>query len=166
MSPPTGVLLAAPFDQDRLELTGPPRPVAEGLGVSGFGAVDLAVSRSGDLMYVTTNARGGARPMWVARDGTSQLVDPGWDIGPETMLDWALSPDGKRLAVSIGTGRRGVGTPSDIWVKELDRGALSKLTFGGINFAPAWSADGKALYYLSQPCVRPEPDGAAVPDQG
>jgi len=144
-----GVLLAAPFDQDRLELTGPPRPVAEGLGIIGFGSVDLAVSRSGDLMYVSSNTRGGSRLMWVGRDGTSQLVDPGWDIGPETMIDWALSPDGKRLAVTIGTRGGGGGTPSDIWVKELDRGALSKVTFGGINSAPAWSVDGKTLYYIS-----------------
>lgn len=96
--------------------------------------------------------------MWVARDGTSQLVDPGWDIGPEAMLDWALSPDGKRLALTIGTGGT-IGTPSDIWVKELDRGALSKLTFGGINFAPTWSADGKALYYVASPASDPNLKG-------
>ncbi len=154
-----GVLLAAPFDQDRMALTGPARPLAEGLGVSGFGAVDLAVSRSGDLMYVSTNTRGGSRPMWVARDGTSEVVDPAWDIGPETLIDWSLSGDGKRLAVTIGTRGGGIGTPSDLWVKELDRGPLSKVTFGGNNWGPVWSADGKSLYYVAAPASDPNVAG-------
>jgi serine/threonine-protein kinase len=131
-----------------MELTGPPMPLAEGIGITGFGAVDLAVSRAGDLLYVTTNARGSERPMWVARNGTSQLVDPGWDIGPVSMKEFALSPDGRRLAVSIGTRTGGGGgVTGDIWVKELDQGPLSKLTFGGINDSPAWSSDGKMVYY-------------------
>ncbi len=168
-----GVLLAARFDQDRLEFTAPPTLVAEGLRVAGFGAVDLAVSRMGDLLYLSTNARGGERPMWVGRDGTSRLVDPGWDIGPETMIDWDLSPDGRRLALSIGTGRTVGLSPSDIWVKELDQGPLSKLTFGGINTTPAWSADGTTLYYIvvaaSDPNVngrlfRIRADGSGTPE--
>jgi Tol biopolymer transport system component len=141
--------------------------------VAGFGAVDLAVSKAGDLLYFSTSVRGGARPMWVARDGRAQLVDPGWDIGPETMLEWALSPDGRRLAVSVGTRGQVGGSLSDVWVKDLDQGPLSKLTFGGVNTAPAWSADGKTVYYVSGSATDPTfsnrlhrvaADGAGTPE--
>jgi Tol biopolymer transport system component len=157
-----GVLLAAPFDQDRLEVTGPPVPLVEGLGISGFGAVDLAVSGSGDLMYFTSGERGGERMSWLERDGTAHLLDPDWTITPESILNWKISPDGKRLALAIGTGAVGVGPSgrsmaSDIWIKELDRGPLSKLTFDGINFGPAWSPDGQWIYYLSAPLTDPTP---------
>jgi serine/threonine-protein kinase len=157
-----GVLLSAPFDEDRLELTGAATPLVEGLGVAGFGAVDLTLSRSGDLMYVSTKSQGGERPSWVRRDGTSELVDPEWQIGVETIIDMALSPDGKRLALTIGTGGRFVsrgggraGNPSDIWVKELDTGPMSKLTFEGINSSPAWTPDGSAIVYVSVPTNDP-----------
>jgi serine/threonine-protein kinase len=149
-----GVLLSAPFDEDRLELTGAATPLVEGLGVAGFGAVDLTLSRSGDLMYVSTESQRGERPSWVRLDGTSELVDPEWQIGVETILDMALSPDGKRLALTIGSGA-GLGTPSDIWVKELDTGPMSKLTFEGINYSPAWTRDGSAIVYTSVPTTDP-----------
>jgi Tol biopolymer transport system component len=159
-----GVLLAAPFDQDRRDVTGPPVPLLEGLGIAGFGAVDLALARSGDLMYFTSGERGGERLSWVRRDGSAEVLDPDWTITPETILNWKISPDGKRLALALGTGMGGVGSDAvgrsvaaDIWVKELDRGPLSKLTFDGINFAPAWSTDEQWIYYVGASLTDPTP---------
>jgi serine/threonine-protein kinase len=143
-----GVLLAAPFDQERMELTGPPTPLVEGLGIAGFGGVDIALSPMGDLLFVRANTRGGERLSWVRRDASAELVDPAWTTGMEEISEWSLSPDGRRLALVLGGGGGG-GGPSDIWVKELDEGPLSKLTFEGVNRAPAWSADGRAILYLS-----------------
>jgi len=54
-----------------------------------------------------------------------------------------VSPDGKRLAVIVGTIGR-----SDIWTYELDRKVFSRLTFEGHAASPAWSADGKSIYYF------------------
>jgi serine/threonine-protein kinase len=145
-----GVLLAAPFDQDRMELTGPPTPLVEGLGVASFGGVDIALSPAGDLLFVRANTRGGERLSWVRRDGSAELVDPAWTTGLEEIVEWSLSPDGRRLALALGEGGLGGGGgPSDIWVKELEDGPLSKLTFEGVNRAPAWSADGRSILYLS-----------------
>ncbi len=149
-----GVLLSAPFDQDRLELTGAPTPLIEGLGVAGFGSVDLALSESGDLMYLSTEGPGGERISWGRRDGTSEPVDPEWEIGVETIIGMALSPDGKRLALAIGSGG-GRGAPSDIWVKDLDTGPMSKLTFEGVNYSPAWTRDGSAIVYIAVPSNDP-----------
>ncbi|MFN2316688.1 MAG: protein kinase [Gemmatimonadales bacterium] len=146
-----GVMLAAPFDQDRMEFTGSPTPIVEGLGVAGFGGVDLALAPTGDLLYVSSTVQGGQRPSWVRRDGSATLVDPGWDIPPETIQDWALSPDGKRLALTIGSNIAGPGGASDIWVKDLDDGPVSKLTFTRVNRQAAWTADGQSIVYASAP---------------
>ncbi|MCL4865480.1 MAG: protein kinase, partial [Gemmatimonadales bacterium] len=142
-----GVLLAQPFDPGRMELTGAATPITQGIGVAGFGGVDLALAASGDLLYVSASITGGERFSWVNRDGSSRIVDPNWNLPSETVLDFALSPDGRRLAVTIGAG--GVGALSDIWIKELDDGPLTKLTFEHINRAPAWAPDGRAIIYSS-----------------
>jgi serine/threonine-protein kinase len=166
-----GVLLAAPFDQGRMELTGPPTPLFEGLGVAGFGSVDLALGASGDLMFVRSNWQGYLRASWVNRDGTGVLVDPNWTGGAETIRSLALSPDGRRLAVAIGdVGAVSVG---DIWIKELDTGPLSKLTFEGVNRGAVWTPDGEFILYGSasanDPQVLPQlfrirADGTGVPE--
>jgi Tol biopolymer transport system component len=59
----------------------------------------------------------------------------------------ALSPDGKRLAVSrltdTTTGNR------DIWVWDLTRGVSTRFTFGpDINNNPVWSPDGSRLAFI------------------
>jgi serine/threonine-protein kinase len=67
---------------------------------------------------------------------------------------WALSPDGKRLALTIGSNAGG-GNPSDLWIKELDTGPVSKLTFAGVNHSPSWSADGRSIVYASAQSTDP-----------
>ena len=80
----------------------------------------------------------------VGRDGLVARVDPGWT------RDWefeglALAPGGRRAAVVIESGDRG-----DIWIKQLDRGPLSRLTFAGdYNDAPTWTPDGRFVTYVS-----------------
>jgi serine/threonine-protein kinase len=137
-----GVLLAAPFDQDRLELTGPPVPLLEGISVKQWGAVDLAVSESGTLLYVSGANVAPDQIVRVSRHGEEDIVDPEW-TGVFGSVE--LSPDGKRLAVSV------VGSDGHhLWVKELPRGPLAKLSFdGNQNYRPAWAPDGLVVSYVS-----------------
>jgi len=51
-----------------------------------------------------------------------------------------LSPDGQKLALAIGDGQN-----QDIWVYDLQRDTLTRLTFGGRNTNPVWSPDGRYL---------------------
>jgi serine/threonine-protein kinase len=138
-----GALLAAPFDQDRLEPTGPATPLLEGVAVLALGSVDLTLSDAGTLLY--GRAGGVADPdemVWVARDGTIQQIDPDWTADFSTL---ALSPDGAQLAVSI----REAGE-AQVWIKQLDRGPLSRLTFEGTgNYYPAWTTDGLSVTFAS-----------------
>jgi len=143
-----GTLLAAPFDQDALEMTGPPVALAQGVGIGSFGSVDLDISSDGTLVYVTGGTTSGlARAVWVTRDGEITPVDPGWEFDPgQPEVGVELSPDGSRLAVKINTD-----AGEDIWIKELDRGPLSRLTcYDGIDRRPRWSHDGERVFYTSE----------------
>jgi eukaryotic-like serine/threonine-protein kinase len=142
-----GLLLAVPFDAGSLSLTGDPVVLAEGVAVGGFGSADLEIAEDGTLIYMAGEATDGlGRPVWVDRSGVVTPVDPEWEFDPgmpEAAL--ALSPAGDRLAVKI-TGSGG----DDIWIKELDTGPLSRLTFDdGVDRRPQWSADGQSVYYNS-----------------
>jgi len=139
-----GSLMAVPFDQDRMHLSGEPVALAEGVGVRvGGGAVDLAITANGTLWYAAGGvATGGtAEAVWVGRDGAATRLQVAWS---GLVSDPALSPDGKLLAVSTRE------LSSNIWIKELDQGALSRLSVdNGNSVRPAWSADGRTVAFVS-----------------
>ena len=141
-----GKLVAIPFDPDKLEVTGPPIGILEGLGieVGGF-SVNLALSQTGTLVYTTGGAAGTRRPVWVSREGVETPVDPAWQ--PQGIVaNFALSPDGKALAVDVV-----LNSINTVWVKQLPSGPYSRLTFGDTgNMRPSWSADGRSVLYLGQ----------------
>jgi Tol biopolymer transport system component len=163
-----GKLLAARFDQNKLALTGPPTPLLEGLSVREFGAVDLALSRSGTLAYVTGAAGGTGQPVWVTREGKVQAVDSAWR-GDFDEPAPALSPDAKWLALTAGRVAAG-GGGTDIWVKRLDAGPFSRLTFDGTaNIRPGWTPDGRDVLFVSdregvQAFYRKRADGSGPPE--
>jgi serine/threonine-protein kinase len=128
-----GTLMAVPFDQDRMEVTGDPVALGDGIGVRvGGGAVDLALSASGTLWYAAggVGSAGTSEAVWVTRDGQATPI-PGVT---GLLSDPALSPDGKRLAVNIRD------LTSHILIKELDQGRSrgsrrEEATIGG---QPGW----------------------------
>ena len=79
--------------------------------------------------------------VWVTRDGVEREIDPEWS---EDFSALRLSPEGARLAVTI---REGLG--GDIWIKQLDQGPLSKLTFEPNSFDPSWKPDGTSVTFVS-----------------
>ena len=139
-----GKLIAIPFDAAKLEITGTPIALLEGVGVRAGGfSVDLALSQSGTLVYTTGGAIGARRVVWVTREGGASPVDPGWD--PQGTIDAiALSPDEKTLAVALSRNGK-----SDIWVKALPTGPFSRITFGDTGSTrPVWAPDGRSLLYI------------------
>jgi eukaryotic-like serine/threonine-protein kinase len=137
-----GVALAAPFDLGRFAITGPAVPVLEGVQVSsGNGFALLAWSASGSLVYV--HGAGGSTEnvmVRVSRSGAVTPLDTSWH-GEFNSL--ALSPDGGRLAVGVGQG-----AALNIWIKQLDRGPSTRLTFGGKERRPFWSPDGRTVAFI------------------
>ena len=143
---PEGTLLAATFDLGKLAVLGRPVPLFGNLAVRGNDA-DLAIA-GGTLAYALPGTNTNETLMWVDRAGAMTPVDTAWH-DPE-LEAYALSPDGGRLAIGIATSDAGAGR-IDIWVKQMDSGPLSRLTFGGeSNQAPAWSADGGYISYSSR----------------
>jgi serine/threonine-protein kinase len=140
-----GKLIAAPFDHDKLEVTGSPIGLLEGLGVEANGfAVNLGLSQNGTLVYTTGTSTGFRRPIWVSRDGSESPVDPAWQ--PQGILaNISLSPDARSLAVDVA--QNGV---NSVWIKQLPTGPYSRLTFGDSgNMRPTWSPDGRSVVYLT-----------------
>ena len=135
-----GALMAVPFDQDRMEVTGEPMMLAEGIArMTGAGGVDLTISRDGMLWYGTGERAGLRRELsWVTREGRFSPVDTGLSDVIDAI---ALSPDGKRAALAIQSR-----DSREVWVRELvSGGTMDKLTFGGSSNFPFWSVDGQFI---------------------
>ncbi len=137
-----GSLVAAPFDISSLKVTGPVMPLLEGVSVEGLGTSDIALSASGTLMYQAGIVdEDPEQIVWVTRDGAALPVDTSWagNFGP-----WALSPDGTKLALEV------VENGTHIWIKQLDEGPSTKMTFDGtFNIRPVWTPDGREILFLS-----------------
>ena len=170
------VLMAVPFDAGSGKLTGRPTALVEGVDYRNNGAGDVAVSASGSMVYAEPGVNAPEILVWVNRAGAVEPVDPAW-IGDLEFEGLALSPDESRLAVEIvgeatAATRVGAGlTRGDIWIKQLPRGPLSRLTFGSVdNRTPTWSPDGKTIVYLSRgkddvwSVMRRPADGSGEPE--
>jgi len=136
-----GTMFAVPFDRKRLEETGSPTPVLEGIAANvGDATMQVSFAENGTMMYVPGHS--GLRLAsiyWMDREGKFTPIR-------ETPGDYhmpALSPDGKRLALAINDGKK-----SDIWVDDLSRDTLTRLTFDGNNLSPVWTPDGQRITYV------------------
>jgi len=126
---------------------GQPVPLADSVG----GNFPLQLSRSGTLVTRVggSGSIGNAYEMvWVNRSGRATPVDTGWRFRVTAQANnhgWALSPDGSRLAIGLNTD-----AGDDIWVKQLPRGALSRVSYDPApEFRPRWTRDGRAVTFLS-----------------
>ena len=160
-----GTLFAAPFDLDRLETTGPPVPVLQGVaatagdgaaaastpgvgpnsaaGGGAAGAAHFSVSNTGTLAYLAGQGFSSNAPIqWLSRDGkvTSLLS------ASENWSNPHFAPDGRRLAVEIFDGRQW-----DIWTYEWARDTLSRLTFDATDDEkPVWTPDGRRIVFAGR----------------
>jgi serine/threonine-protein kinase len=140
-----GKLISMPFDPKTLETTGAPVALMEGIGVRGNAFnIDFSIADNGTVAYTTGGTEASLIATWVTREGLVAPVDPDWD--PQGIIgSAALSPDGKAIAVALTREGR-----QNIWVKRLPTGPFSRLTFSDTSSGrPAWSADGRDVYYIS-----------------
>ena len=137
-------LRAVGFDLERLEVTNPnPVPVLAGVSTKSQGAANFDLARDGSLAYVAGRTGGLSELtlVWVDREG----VEVPLDLPVRAYMSPRVSPDGKRVAVSIQDPGN-----SDVWISTVLRGTLAKLTtdpardgFG------LWTLDGERLVFAS-----------------
>ena len=141
-----GVVYAAPFAVDRLEVTGGPVPVVEGVGTTrGFsGLAQFDTSGTGSLLYIPGSARGTTSDYTLALADRAGTVTPlGTTPGPYVHV--RASPDGARLAVDSDDDEEAI-----VWIYEVGgESAIRRLTFEGGNRFPVWSPDGQRVAFQS-----------------
>jgi serine/threonine-protein kinase len=134
-------LVAVAFDREALRTRGPSVPLVEGVlraYLFGSGASQFSFADNGTLVYVEDLAWGDASLVWVDRDGTEEVLP----TPPRRYQHARLSPDESRALVdSIDT--------QDLWLYELARGTMSRLTVEQIFLHPIWTPDGSRVVFDS-----------------
>jgi len=142
----SATLNAVPFDLQRMQITGGSVTLVSDLMQSGnmpnqqidSGEGQFSVSESGSLAYV----RGGLYVfpdrllVWVDRTGKIEpLAAP-----PRAYLYPRLSPDGTSVLVSTQGDR-------NVWLYNIARGTLTRVTVEGRNMAAIWTRDGARITF-------------------
>jgi serine/threonine-protein kinase len=134
-----GQLLAVPFDEDRLIVTGKPVVVLEGVFMCvNTGAAHYSLSPSGTLAYAPGVILGGRRELvWVDRQGREEPIP----LPQKPYLHPRISPNLKMIAVEME------GPVHDFWSYDIERGIMSKVTTEGSSHWPLWTPDGARITY-------------------
>jgi len=136
-----GVADVVPFDLSGLAMHGAAVPALQSVASDG-NRVMFALSHSGRLIYAQANASGNKVTLRYAnRSGATTTADPTWT---GQFNSFAISPDGRQAAVSVTSPGAGL----DIWIKQLDNGPFTRLTFGGHDRRPVWSPDGREVAFV------------------
>jgi serine/threonine-protein kinase len=132
-----GSLIAAPFDERRGELSGPPTMLAAGVSVTGTGFAQMGLAANGTLVYIPEEPRS---LVFVDRDGSSRPAI----AEHRNFHNPVFAPDGRRIAVDFvsSDGR-------DVWILSLGDGTLSRATFNRDGHDATWSPDGRTIIYSS-----------------
>jgi len=149
-----GALLGAPFDADRLEVTGPVVRVLENLAVgTTMDAPLAALSNAGSLTYAPGDA-GTTRLVWVSRQGVEESITE----RPRRYQYPRLAPDGRRTVVAAA---------GDLWIQDTLRATLTRLTSEQTvgNAFPVWTPDGtRVLFRTLTGMYWTAADGSGHPD--
>ena len=137
-----GSVSVAPFDIDRMEVTGPVVPVTETHLINAESDFShYAFSTDGLLVYAPIGAGPLAQSsrtlVWVDRKGNEEQIP----LPPSHFYVPRVSPDGKLVGVSDG---------DDVWSYDLERATMSRLTIGQHrDHTPLWSPDGRRITFSS-----------------
>jgi Tol biopolymer transport system component len=135
-------LHAAPFDLDRLRVSGAAMPVVSDVAVNMSGGAHYSVSDGGLLAFIPGSLdEANKTALWVTRQGLAAAIG----VVPGLGFSYRLSPDGQRLARPGATG-----PARDLWIDDLTRiGTPIRLTVGRAIIDPTWTPDGLRVIYAA-----------------
>ncbi|MCG6988124.1 MAG: protein kinase [Gemmatimonadetes bacterium] len=134
-----GAVMAAPLDLAKGRITGAPLALTDQVAVATTTALSYAqLSPDGSMVYLS-----GAPQRQMVLIGADGVAHPIGEPGPYT---WPrFSPDGHRIAVSVGTLAH-----RDVWIYDLPSGPFTRFTDQGeTNDRPEWTPDGKDVVFRS-----------------
>jgi eukaryotic-like serine/threonine-protein kinase len=131
-----GTLFAAPFNAQRLEVTGEAIPLLQGLAHSGNSAAgQFAIADNGLIAYIPRTSLTTARQLVIVDRLGSERVMAAPD---STYQQVRLSPDGRRLALS---------SSGHIWTWTFATDTLSQVTSDtAAHWNPAWMGNTHIVY--------------------
>jgi hypothetical protein len=132
-----GKLWSVGFDPKSLSLRGTPAVLIDRLLVyPGSGQALYDVTAAGDLVYAPFAASLlDRRLMLVARDGTARPLP----FSPGQYESVHLAADGKTLGLEV------MGANNDVWLGDIVRGTLNRVTSSWENLAPVLAPDGQSV---------------------
>ncbi len=137
-----GAVFAQRFDEKKLELVGAPEPIAEQIAVDS-GAFVGAMTAAADSVAYRPAGAGRRQLNWF--DRTGKIVESVGAPDAGVLTGAEISPDGRRVAVN-----RMLNGNLDVWLVELSKGALTRLTFEApLDAWPHWTADGSHIVFSS-----------------
>jgi Tol biopolymer transport system component len=122
---------------------------------------EAVIAKNGTLAYMPVRDEAGNAAVWVDRQGK---VAPLFDQ-PGSWVEPRISPDGSKLIL-----RQTQSPNCFLWLYDLSRSTLTRLTFEGDAHSPVWSADGRTvLFGLERDAMRSlhrmPVDGSAPPER-
>jgi Tol biopolymer transport system component len=141
-----GKVMAVPFDVTRLELSGTPVPVIEGIQQSSFSGGSFSCAQTGSCVYVAGSLSTQRTVAFIDRTGAIQPLP----LAPQSYQHPRFSPAGDKVSFWIEQSR------CDLVVYDIGRGVLTRITSDGDNHFPVWTPDGREITYVS----RKAPPGA------
>ena len=146
---PDGVY-AVEFDLETNELRGPEVPVFRHVGFSVMDRLaQFTVSQTGTLVYMPSMGMPRSELVRVDFDGRATAL-------PAEARNYVyprFSPNGDKIAVNV------VEADTNVWIVDVETGALTKLTSEGSNEFPAWTPDGRHVTFAS---IRSEPQSTGI----
>jgi serine/threonine-protein kinase len=144
-------LFAMPFDIKKMEATGSPAPIVQGVTSSdASGGAQISFSNSGTLAYVSGEI--GVPEYPIKKMDRNGVVSTLWEE-PGTYANPQLSPDGRRLSLTVLRDGNW-----DVWIYDLERTVATRLTFhDGYDGDQVWSPDGEYITFSSDRDGRENP---------
>ncbi|KAA3632146.1 MAG: hypothetical protein DWP97_11635 [Calditrichaeota bacterium] len=137
-------LMAQPFDESSLELTGDAFPIAENVSyVDAWSRAIFTLSENGTLVYRTGEINSGSN--LIVFDRTGRELDT---LGEQELQGaFSLSPNEQSVCVTMNDLSI---SNIDLWIRDINRGIKTRFTFdSAFDAGGLWSPDGSHIAFRS-----------------